>query len=422
MALKGPYNPSPKQIEFHKDKHFVKVLLCGVGFGKTTAAVFEILKKVFSECPGKNGMVIAPTIEMLRQGILRVWQEIVPQEWYSFNANTKEMIIKATGSKIYWKSSYDPKRLQGVEISWVAFDEAAVETDPEVYAELVNRLRDVDPKIKPQIFITTTPALGWLQDAFGTGPENGFEGTEDCWYNNNSIVFRATTYDNPALAKTNYIQNILNQPQASPEWIQQNIFAKYVSRTGTVFKEFNFQKHLISNNPEDIIKYYGAFDFGFTAPSCLSIFGMTAKKEIILIKEFYKNNLTWDENGWFKIFKEVKEFYKIDTIIVDHAHNERIAASNKFFNHRPKFVPCVKETDESINRIKKMFVDNRFLIHKNCQNTIKELQRWSWATDKFGKATDKPEAGNDHAIDTIRYFFMFLPSHFFSSKLLTAHA
>lgn len=414
MAVKGPYVPSPKQVEFHKDKHFVKVLLCGVGFGKTTASVFEIIKKVFVECPGQNGMVIAPTIEMLRQGIFRVWQEIIPQEWYTFNANTKEMIIKETGSKIYWKSSYDPKRLQGVEISWVAFDEAAVEKDPEVYSELVNRLRNTDPKIKPQIFITTTPALGWMEDAFGTGPGNGFEGTDDCWYNKNSIVFRATTYDNPALAKTNYIQNILNQPQASPEWIEQNVYARYVSKTGTVFKEFK-DKNVVSSIPTNTSKFYAAFDFGYTAPSCLSVFAVTRDNKLVVVDETYKNGMTWDENGWFQEFKRIKESYGVEAIIVDSAHNERIAASNRAFNHRPRFIPSIKQTDESINRMKKLFTENRLLVHRNCPNTIKELQRWAWATDKHGKAVDKPEAGDDHAIDPIRYLVMHLPATFFAT-------
>lgn len=414
MTVTSQYKPFPKQAAFHKDKHFAKVLLCGVGFGKTTAAVFEIIKKVFVECPGKKGMVIAPTHKMLMRGMFRIWKDTIPQDWYTFNAVSKEMVIKATNSVIYWESSYDPKRLQGVELSWVAFDEAAVVKDPEVYSELVNRLRDPSGKTEPQIFITTTPVQGWMEDVFGTGPGNGFEGTDDCWYNDNSIVFRATTYDNPALAGTNYIKNILSQPKASPEWIEQNIHAKYVARTGAVFKEFKKDKHVINKLPSNIKKYYAAFDFGYTAPSCLSVFATTDDNKIIIVEEIYKNGTTWDENGWFQDFRKIKEKYGIDVIVADSAHNERIAASNRFFSNRPRIVSSIKKTDESINIMKKMFIEDRMLIMHTCVNTIKEISRWTWESDGQGRPTNKPENGNDHSIDPIRYFTMYLPVTFFT--------
>ena len=42
------YKPSRKQLLFHqiKDKQ-IKVLLCGVGFGKTTALVMDLFKKMY---------------------------------------------------------------------------------------------------------------------------------------------------------------------------------------------------------------------------------------------------------------------------------------------------------------------------------------------------------------------------------------
>lgn len=412
--MKEKYKPSPKQALFHKDKHFTKVLLCGVGFGKTTAAVYEILKKVFIECPGKNGMVVAPTFEMMRKGIFRVWNETVPKEWYTYNANTKEMTMIGSGSKIYWVSSYDPERLQGAEVAWVSFDEASAEKDPRVYSELVNRLRDPDPKIKPQIFITTTPAIGWMEEAFGNGPSDKFKGTDDCWYNDTCIVYRATTFDNAALAKTNYINNIISMAP-SQEWIEQNVYARYVSKTGTVFKEFKKETHVISSIPNNIIKTFGSFDFGFTAPSCLGIFGLTSDDKLIMIKEVYKNEVTWDEHGWFQEFKKASEEQQVATIHADSAHNDRIVASNRYFSRTIRFIPSIKETDESINRIKKLLIEKRLFIHSSCVNTIRELTRWCWETDKSGKPTEVPQKGNDHAIDTIRYGVMSLPPRLFNT-------
>jgi len=47
--------------------------------------------------------------------------------------------------------------------------------------------------------------------------------------------------------------------------------------------------------------------------------------------------------------------------------------------------------------------DQRISITKRSTNIIKEYQRYMWQEDKEGKIINKPEPGNDHILDAIRY-------------------
>lgn len=47
--------------------------------------------------------------------------------------------------------------------------------------------------------------------------------------------------------------------------------------------------------------------------------------------------------------------------------------------------------------------DQRISVTKRSTNLIKEYQRYMWQEDKNGKIINKPEPGNDHILDAIRY-------------------
>lgn len=421
------YIPSPKQRLFHSDKHPVKILICGVGFGKSQALAMELLYNALVKYPKKIGLACAPTYKLLYNGLLEAFKKITPPDLYKFDS-TKGIMQFKNGSVVLWRTTNNPNYLRGTNCAYAVFDEASVQRTDHAYNEIMNRLRDTDPTVKTQLSIATTPnGFNWLVDNFGSEPDGAkFFGNKDCWYNDYSIVIRARTFDNPYFPiDSDYVKNQLRRPIASPEWIAQNIYAEFVTREGIVFPEFKQVNNVITgyhtdseddeSNPleigEKILKYYASFDWGFTAPSCLLIFGRTNRNRFILTKEYHLNGLTWDENGWFRIFKEAIEEYELDTIICDHAHPDRIAASNRFFKHRPKFIPCIKKQSEAINRTKKLFIEKRLLIDKDCNQTIKEFQTWAWKKSTDGSFKEAPEAGKDHGIDATLYFIIAIPAN-----------
>lgn len=57
----------------------------------------------------------------------------------------------------------------------------------------------------------------------------------------------------------------------------------------------------------------------------------------------------------------------------------------------------------SINQGIQIIQDSQVSVTKRSVNLIKEFRNYLWTTDKSGKIINVPEAGNDHALDAVRY-------------------
>jgi phage terminase large subunit len=405
------YNPSPKQSLFHQSQHPVTVLLCGIGFGKSYAAVHEAFFKALTFGKGSEGLMVAPTYKLLTQGLMETWKKVVPSNCYRMTAGDRMELFN--GSIIWWRTSSEPERLRGMNLSWAVFDEASAEPTDEAYKEIRNRLRIGQ---NPQLFITTTPnGLNWLSKVTGLGPHsNGFQGTNDQWWNSDILVIKATTMDNPLYPRDSvYIKNLLDRPDASPEWIQQNVFAEYTSKQGLVFPQFKASQHVIKQLPRNIKRYIAGHDFGFSDFGALLVLAETVDKKLIAVHEEYHRGLTSDEYGWYQLIEEIKEKYSPEFVVCDSASPERIAAMRKYFKHRPVFIESTKDTIGSIRRVQKLLNADKFLVHESCKNLITEIQNWSWKQDKRGNSLEIPESGNDHLQDCLRYSVMELSAQFF---------
>lgn len=403
------YKPSRKQLLFHqiKDKQ-IKVLLCGVGFGKTTALVMDLFKKMYHDFPGQTGMIVAPTYNLLRQGAFQLWQNLIPKKFWSYNSILGEMKL-SNGSKIFWRTTSDPDKLRAISCVYIAYDEASADPNNKAFQELIGRARNINKNIQTQIAITTTPnGYNWLPEEISDGPGihqgKTFYGNDELWFSENIAVIRAATYDNPYFPRdSQYVKQLMQNPR---KWTDQNVEAFFVSKDGVIFTEFNDANQVdLKHYQGNFRRFYAAFDFGFTAPSCLSIIGRTDENKFVVVEEVYKSGITWDQGGWFEIFEAMRKKYDFSFIVCDSAHPERIKASNIYFKNM-KFIPSDKDMDESIQRMNSMFMDKKLLVGKNCLNTIKELQNWSWVKSNKGDLKDVPEGKNDHSIDPIRYLLM----------------
>jgi phage terminase large subunit len=404
------YIPHQKQQLLHKDKHPVKVFLCGVGTGKTLAAVVEAFYQATVNHPGKIGIMAAPTYPLLVQGLLQTWQDTIPAELYQYNSMSHKMVLH-NGSTIYWRSTSNSKSLQAINAAWCCFDEAATEPTADAFNELMSRLRAPYQGRKTQMILTTTPnGSNWLPQTFGFGPNTpGFrsvDGTQDYWEDilGHSCVIRARTWDNPLYTEgSDYLNMKLNGPGSSPEYVEQYIKAEFTSRTGLVFSRFDSSKHVITQLPTNIRRYIIGHDFGFSGYGAAVVFAETTDNNLVAVEEQYHKGLTSDEQGWFPIFESLLKKYRPEFIVCDSASPERIVALRRRFTGRTTWIESRKDTLDSINRGQRLFNEDRFLIHNSCHNLIRELQNWAWRKDRNGNPIDVPEQGNDHASDALRY-------------------
>src|SRR3990167_8714580 len=73
------YQPHPKQLEVHKDRHRFRVLVCGRRFGKTTLAVNELIVNALKE-PKSINWYIAPTYRQAKQIAWTMLLRFLPRE------------------------------------------------------------------------------------------------------------------------------------------------------------------------------------------------------------------------------------------------------------------------------------------------------------------------------------------------------
>jgi len=406
------YQPSYKQIKFHQSTHPVTVLLCGIGFGKSYAAVHEGFYKALMY-PKSEGLMVAPTYKLLMQGLMETWKKVVPSSLYRMTAGDRMKL--QNGSVIWWRTSSEPERLRGMNLSWAIFDEASAETSDEAYKEIRNRLRIGK---NPQLYITTTPnGLNWLPKITGLSAHTpGFSGNSEEWYNGDVYVIKATTMDNPLYQRDSvYIKNLLDRPDASPEWISQNVYAEFTSKEGLIYPQFKPSIHITDVLPKNIKRYIAGYDFGFSDFGALLVCAETNNKELIVVHEEYHKGLTCDEYGWYKLIQDVKDKFNPEFIVADSASPERIAALRKYFKHRPVFIESNKDTMGSIRRVQNLLNKNKLSVNKSCKNFINEISNWSWKVDKKGTSMEVPESGGDHLQDCLRYLVMELSPYFFQN-------
>lgn len=424
MVGLAAYIPHAKQQVFHKDKHKVRVFLCGVGTGKTLAAVMEAFYLGTMVHPGMRGIMSAPSYPLLLQGLLQTWKDTVPSHLYTYNSQTHTMVLQ-NGTTIFWRSTSNPDSLQGSNVAWCVFDEAATAPNDTAYNQLMRRLRDPYKGRLPQMVMTTTPnGSNWLPQTFGFGPNTpGFrsvDGSQDYWEDENgySCVIRARTWDNPKYKPgSDYLNNLLYGPGSSPEHIEQYVKAEFTARTGLVFSRFDSGRHVVNQLPTNIRRYIIGHDFGFSGYGAALVLAETTDNRLLAVEEQYHKGLTSDEQGWYPIFDKLISKYKPEFIVCDSASPERIVALRRKFMGRCVFLESNKDTLGSIDRGQKLFNENRILIHSSCTNFIRELQNWAWKKDKNGNPVDVPEQGGDHNIDAYRYSLNEL-SHWFMTTPL----
>lgn len=141
-----------------------RLLVGGVGSGKTRAGCVEILKQP----AGSTGMVLAPTYPMLRDATLRTFMELVHRGGILKAWHKAEMTVELIdGKTVMFRSADNPDRLRGPNIGWFYLDEAAMMM-PDTWLIMIGRLREMPGRA----WATSTPrGKNWLHKIFTSGPD-----------------------------------------------------------------------------------------------------------------------------------------------------------------------------------------------------------------------------------------------------------
>lgn len=161
---------------------------------------------------------------------------------------------------------------------------------------------------------------------------------------------------------------------------------------GVIFENWN-EVDSIPKEAEFIA--YG-MDFGFTADPTTLTAVYRYNSELYIDELIYKTKLT---NSDIVKELEVLGVKKHEMIVADSAEPKSIEDIRRA-GYR---IEGAKKGADSIKNGLDTLLRYPINITKRSVNLRNELRTYRWASDKEGKQTNIPEAGNEHAIDGIRY-------------------
>ena len=405
--------PYEKQKQFHQETRKYKWFCGGIGSGKTLSGVREAFYLAVVRFPGKRGIVCAPSFPLLRQGFLEKFIQFVPRELYTLNQQKWEIVFN-NGSKILLKSTSNIESMRGIDAAWIGFDEPGSEPNGQVFEEFKARLRD-DPK--SVFFMTGTPVgrYHWTAKVFGSGPGKimsddkvvDIQGDSEYWYTDKFAVIRATTWDNPKFPiDSEYVQDLLNNPESTPEFVAQQVKAEFTTYEGVIFPQFVNSKDLVVKlHDTDFTELFIGFDFGYTNYGALLLMGYNSStKKYGCLKEVYHKAMMVDEGGWIGEIRKLKQQYgaKLKWLVADEANPERIQAIRTAIPALQVFRTTKNgDTLGSIRKTQKLFGDKQLYVDPGCKHLISELNQYQW---DVGKDKDSVKPGTpDHLVDSLRY-------------------
>lgn len=424
------YTPHLKQVQFHSSAKKGRQYVGGNRSGKTTGGIAEDIFWLTNTHPYlqtpeppvigrlctvdfKNGVnkIILPNLrQWLPPSYLKngSWEE-------SWNGAQHTLTLD-NGSELEIMSyEQELDKFAGVPRHFTHFDE---EPPKNIFGECKARL--VDYKGKYWLTMTPVDGMTWTYDEIF---EPGISGDPLI----DVIVVDMT--DNPHIDQEE-IQDFLSGLDAEERIIRGT--GQYIAIGGLVFKFFNSDVHLIDSSQlhlRNMAKgwtFYQSLDHGFNNPTAWMFHAVSPDGTVVTFDEHYKSEMTVEQHARIVLAKEqmLREQYGITPYlrIADPAIKQRNASTGYSIqieyslNGLDLALGQLRSVDAGLNRMNTYFQNNKwFIVQDNCPNLMKEIRKYRRKTYMTQKLTDKnnkyeePMKKDDHAIDSSRYFFSFMP-------------
>jgi PBSX family phage terminase large subunit len=362
------------QSTIARDKSRFRVINCGRRFGKTTLAVKEIAGKIAA---GKTKICyIAPTYQQARD----IAWEMLKKEFGKAEFNGSRLEIKIGEQTIYLRGWEAIETLRGQHFDFIVIDEIAMMRNFWINWEEVIRPTLTDTRGKG-MFISTPKGFNHFYDLYN-------KEQEDSDYKS----FHYTSYDNPHLP----VEELNKAKEEIPEdRFAQEYMADFRKTEGLVYKQFNREIHVTTDEPKSVVSVMAGIDWGWTNPFSSHRYREDADRHYWIDSESYRTHTSTDA-----IIEEVK-LKKPEMVYPDPAEPDRVESARKAgLNIRE----VSKDIEAGIVSVQELFKQNRIHIHPDCVNMIWELETYHYPDKKPEKnEAELPVKENDHAMDEMRY-------------------
>lgn len=314
----------------------------------------------------------------------------------AYKITRDEIINTATNSSVVFKgiktSSGDQtaalKSLQGVT-TWV-LDEAEELTSEDTFDTIDLSIRQKGYHNRVVLIMNPTTKEHWVYKKFfeGRGVQEGFNGVKG-----DTCYIHTTYQDNLENLDKSFIATVERLKQSNPKKYHHKIEGGWLDKAeGVIFSNWTHGEF------DNSLPYLYGQDFGFSIdPTTLIKIAIDDKAMKVYIDEcFYKEGLTTLE-----IYNHNSRFCNSKDLIVADSAEPRLIQElkSKQLNVRP----TAKGPDSVRAGILKM-QDYQLVLTPNSVNVAKELNNYVW----HDKKSDTPIDDYNHAIDAIRYAFMYM--------------
>lgn len=421
------YRPHTKQYRFHTSPKHIRLYIGGNRSGKTVGGATEMAywlmkKHPYRKIPLPEGPVRMRGVSVdfkygVDQIMLPELTRWIPPSYYkggSFEDSydkTHQTLTLSNKSFIEFRSyEQDLEKFAGTSRHGTWFDE---EPPQHIYNECMARHVDTDG----YTWITMTPVEGmtWVYESLYIP---GIEGSEDV------DVIEIETTENSHLSPA-AIERFLRG--LDPEERKARKRGEFVAFGGRVFKTFHETDHVIEPiDPRSLSEweFYTSFDHGFNNPTAILWHAVSPKNEVITFHEHYAAEMTVKEHA--KVFHAYNESIgrEPDFVVGDPAMHQRSAIKGtsivqEYAENGIYIAEANNDVSTGVNIMHQYLRCDegppKWHITENCANLIKEMKKLRWKTAQSRKLqfqNNKKEEihkKDDHACDSARYFFSFMP-------------
>lgn len=402
--------PEGEQAAFIQSGALRKRFQGGQGAGKTLAGVFEVRRYV-KRHPGAIFLCTEPTFPMVRD-ILHVEfdrQFYAAGELDSITWRASEnKYFLANGSQIWLRQCDLSEKLRGGTYAATWMDEAA-QCPFQAFQILSGRLRQ---KGYPHLFMFTGTPRGrdWFYWIFTPGdrPKEAPAYLGDTKEFEDEVeTFQRSALDNPSLDPNTKASLQAAYPTGS-HLFKQEVEGKTAIAEGLVYSEFNPDVHMrypvdANGKPLRFVRVLGGLDWGWAEPGVIVVVGLSADGDLWLLDEVYKQKQSV-EKWWSLQCKRLVKKWNVEKWYCDPSRPDSIAAL------RSKDVDATKANnaiDAGIAVLASKIAGDEFFVSPKCPHFLEEIAAFSWRQQGGMYLIDqKPEEGNDHVMDAVRYVMM----------------
>jgi hypothetical protein len=244
------YVPLPSQRRFHRSNARFKGFSGPIGSGKSQALCQEAIRLSYLN-PGRQGLIGAPTYPMLRDATLMSFLEVLGNSGIPYELNKSELILvmKDTGSRIYFRAVDDFERLRGTNLAWFGLDELTY-TAEDAWLRLEGRLRDPLAKRLCGFAVWTPKGFDWVYRRFIRTHVEGYD------------VILAKAYENRYVLDK--VPDFYDRLKASydTKFFEQEVLGEYLNvEAGVVYHAFKRARNAKEVQVDPGLPLFWALDF-----------------------------------------------------------------------------------------------------------------------------------------------------------------